>query len=251
MKGLYIEDAAWSKIYDFLQEYGGLYVRDEEKTRRFIEAVYWMMRTGAQWNALPSGYGFYKTVHKRYNAWSGKGVWQAMMAHFAEDADGEWIMLDSTITRAHPCAAGYEAGQQEREALGRSKGGFTTKIHALVDALGNPLRFRLTGGHRNDITQAEALIEGMEHAVVLADKGYDADAFIQRIEKQNGRPVIPTRKNRKTPRAYDTELYKERNLVERFFKNIKNFRRIFSRFDKKALNYLSFIAFAATILWLK
>lgn len=251
MGNVYLNNAAWSKIFDFLQSKTGLYVGNERKTRKFIKGVFWIMRTGAQWNELPRCYGNYKTVYRRYNYWSKKGIWQSMLEHFSSDADGEWVMIDATITRAHPCSSGYEKDQQEREGLGRSKGGFTSKIHALVDAHGNPLRFKVTGGQRNDITQAPELIEGIENAVVLADKGYDSDAFVEQIESQNCVAVIPPRAKRKKPREYDEELYKERNLVERFFGKLKNFRRIFSRFDKMARNYLAFIQFASVLLWLK
>jgi transposase len=152
------------------------------------------------------------------------------------------------IVPGHPCASGYEKDGNDKHGLGRSKGGFTCKIHALVDALGNPLRFRLTGGQRHDITQAEALIEGIENAAVLGDEGYDAEAFIAQIHQQKCLLVIPPRSNRTQSREYDEELYKERNLIERFFRKLKNYRRIFSRFDKKAANYLAFIAFSSTLL---
>lgn len=160
-------------------------------------------------------------------------------------------MIDATIVRAHPCAAGYEKGQQDREALGRSKGGFTTKIHAVVDALGQALRFTLTPGQRHDITQASELLEGFEKAQVIADNGYDSNALIEQLEKQNCKPVIPPRSNRKTPREYDKDVYKERHLIECFFNKIKHFRRVFSRFDKKAATYMGFLAFASVIIWLR
>jgi transposase len=245
-----LSEAVWSKLLLELQKLEGIYTGNGRKLRRFMEAVFWLMRTGAQWNELPSSYGRYRSVHKRFDAWSAKGIWNRLFERFACDHDGEWIMIDSTITRAHPCASGYEKDGNEKHGLGRSKGGFTCKIHALVDGLGNPLRFRLTGGQRHDITQAHALIEGIANAAVLGDKGYDAQHFIDRIEQQNCTPVIPSRSNRKNPRNYDEELYKERNLVERFFRKLKNYRRIFSRFDKKAANYLAFITFAATLILL-
>jgi transposase len=160
-------------------------------------------------------------------------------------------MIDATIVRAHPCAAGYEKGQHEREALGRSKGGFTRKIHGVVDALGQALRFSLTPGQRHDITQAPHLIEGFENTNVIADKGYDSKAFIEQIKKQHCTPVIPPRSNRKDPREYDPHLYKERHLVECFFNKIKHFRRVFSRFDKKASSFMGFLAYASIILWLR
>ena len=251
MGNVYPSVEAWSKVFEFLEGFSGIYVKNSRKTGRFLEGVYWLMRTGAQWRELPKEYGKWQSVHKRYNAWSKRGIWRAMQEHFAGDADGEWVMIDSTIIRAHPCAVGIEKDSGDVEGLGRSKGGFTSKIHALVDSHGNPLKFILTGGQRNDITQAPELVKGIEDAYVLADKGYDCDAFVEQIIRQNCTAVIPPRAKRKTPRTYDEELYKERHLVEIFFRKLKNFRRIFSRFDKYARNYLSFIAFASTFLWLK
>ena len=87
-------------------------------------------------------------------------------------------MIDATIVRAHPCAAGYGKNSQEREALGRSRGGFTTKIHATVDGLGNPLKFILTPGQRSDISQAEALSANLSNTALIGDKAYDCDDFI-------------------------------------------------------------------------
>ncbi len=119
------------------------------------------------------------------------------------------------------------------------------------DALGNALRFILTGGQRHDITQAENLIENLCAEFVLADKGYDAKAFILKIEAQHSIVVSPSKANRKVPRTIDTHLYKERHLIENQIGKLKHFRRVFSRFDKLAKNYLSFVQFASTIVWLR
>ena len=226
-------------------------VRNEEKTRTFVEGVYFILKTGAQWRELPINYGKYRSVHKRYNEWCNKGVWSLILEEVSKDYDEEFVMVDATIVRAHPCAAGYEKDQGAREALGRSKGGFTTKIHAVVDALGQALRFSLTPGQRHDITQASHLLDGFEKAYVIADKGYDSQSLIEQITKQSCTPVIPPRSNRKTPRDYDKDIYKERHLVECFFNKIKHFRRVFSRFDKKASSYLGFLSLASVILWLR
>jgi transposase len=137
------------------------------------------------------------------------------------------------------------------QSLGRSRGGFSTKIHLTCDALGNALRFILTAGERSDITQAENLIENFASGAVLADKGYDANNFISRIEAQNSSVVIPSKANRKQQRAIDRHLYKERHLIENQIGKLKHFRRVFSRFDKLAKNYLSFVQFASTIIWLR
>ena len=108
----------------------------------------------------------------------------------------------------------------------------TTKIHTIVDALGNPLAVSLTGGHVHDVTQAQVLTQEIEPAALLADKGYDSDGFIEHLEVRRIKPVIPPRANRKTPRECDFALYCERNLVERFFNNIKHFRAIATRYEK-------------------
>ncbi len=137
------------------------------------------------------------------------------------------------------------------QSLGRSRGGFSTKIHLATDALGNALRFILTGGERNDITQAEQLIENLSADYVIADKGYDSEAFVLKLKEQNSEAVIPSRSNHKVPREIDQHLYKERHLIENQIGKLKHFRRVFSRFDKLAKNYLSFIYFASTIVWLR
>ena len=135
--------------------------------------------------------------------------------------------------------------------MGRSRGGFSTKIHISVDALGNPLRFRLTGGERHDRTEAEALVVGYQSDYVIADRSYDADEFIQVVEESGAIPVIPSRRNRKFQRAYDAHLYRERHLVECLVNKIKHYRRIFSRFEKLDGCYLGFLSFVATLVWLR
>ena len=160
-------------------------------------------------------------------------------------------MIDTTIVRSHPCVAGYKKNSQDAHALGRIKGGFTTKIH-VVDALGQALRFSLTGGQRNDITQASGLLRHFKGANTIADKGYDSEKLLSQIQEQGCRAVIPPRSNRKKNlRKYDKHLYKERHLVECFFNKVKHFRRVFSRFDKKASSFMGFLAYASIILWLR
>jgi transposase len=143
------------------------------------------------------------------------------------------------------------AKKEGAQSLGRSRGGFSTKIHLATDALGNALRFILTGGERNDITQAEQLIENLHAEYVIADKGYDSEAFVLKVKEQNSEAVIPSRSNHKVQREIDKHLYKERHLIENQIGKLKHFRRVFSRFDKLARNYLSFIYFASTVVWLR
>lgn len=120
-----------------------------------------------------------------------------------------------------------------------------------VDALGNPLRFILTGGQSHDSTQAEALIDGYSFERLLADKSYDSDDILQLIAAKEAEAVIPPRANRKEQREYDKHWYKERHLVECFINKIKHYRRIFSRFEKLAKRYLGFLCFAGALIWLR
>jgi transposase len=119
-----------------------------------------------------------------------------------------------------------------------------------VDALGNPLRWILTGGQISDITQAEALIAGLNAQMVVGDKGYDADALVDRIQAAGAEAVIPPRCHRKEPRPYDRHTYQARNLVERFFCRLKQFRRIATRYEKLTRNFMSMLNLVCAFVWL-
>ena len=140
---------------------------------------------------------------------------------------------------------------QHLQALGRCRGGLSTKIHATCDSHGNPLRFILTAAFCADYDSALALLEGLPAEVVIADKGYDANYIVEAIQQKGAEAVIPPRRHRLAPRGYDEYLYKERNLIERMFNQLKNFRRISTRYDKTALSFLSFLHLAGIYLWLK
>jgi len=142
-------------------------------------------------------------------------------------------------------------GGQAAQALGRSQGGFSCKIHVLVDGLGNPLRFRLTAGQRHDITQAADLIAGWQFDHLIADRGYDSDGLLALVEAVPAQAVIPPKKTRLEQRAYDRWLYRERHLVECFINKIKHYRHLFSRFDKLDSRFLGFLQFAAALIWLR
>lgn len=113
------------------------------------------------------------------------------------------------------------------------------------------MRFILTSGSCADYDSALALLEGLPAEVVIADKGYDADYLVEAIHRKGAQAVIPPRCHRKTTREYDEHLYKERNLIERMFNQLKHFRRISTRYDKTALSFLSFLHLAGIYLWLK
>lgn len=248
-----LDDSNWSKIYAFLKITPGVYAGNEEKCRTFVDAVHWILCTGAQWRDLPSEFGKWNTVFKRFARWSDKGVWDKLHQQFIVEPDMEWLLIDSTVVRAHPCAAGApkKNGGQAKQALGKSVGGFSTKIHATVEALGNPVRLLLTGGQKGDATQAIPLLEGFDFAGVMADRGYDADDILDFITQNGAVAVIPAKKNRIVQRDTDWYTYKDRHLVECFINKIKQYRRIFSRFEKYASRYMSFLSFASALIWLR
>src|SRR5215472_11503755 len=139
----------------------------------------------------------------------------------------------------------------EDQALGRSRGGLSTKIHALVDALGNPLRFLLTPGQAHDLIGADALLPQMAAEVLIADKAYDADERVLKPLANTGKSaVIPPRQNRTAPRPFDEALYQARHLIENFFCKLKQFRGIATRYDKTARNFLAALHLAAATIWL-
>ena len=134
--------------------------------------------------------------------------------------------------------------------MGRSRGGLTSKLHALVDAEGRPVTLRLTAGQVADCKEAEALIDGLgEGAILLADKGYDSDAIRAKAKQRKAWANIPPKANRKGTFAFSAWLYRQRNLVERFFNRIKHFRGIATRYDKNPANYLAAVKLVATRIW--
>jgi len=139
--------------------------------------------------------------------------------------------------------------KDQDQAIGRSRGGLSTKIHALVDALGNPLEFLLTAGQAHDLAGADELLPHMAASRLIADKAFDADArVLEPLARAGKSAVIPPRPNRVTPREFDRHLYKERHLIENFFCKLKQFRAIATRYDKTARNFLAAIHLAAAII---
>jgi transposase len=143
----------------------------------------------------------------------------------------------------------HKAGDDQ--AIGRSRGGLSTKIHALVDALGNPIGFYLTGGEAHDLIGADHLLPSMQADILIGDKAFDADQRVLLPLAAAGKTaVIPPKANRQIPRHYDCDLYKARHLIENFFAKLKQFRAIATRYDKTSRNFLAAIHLAASVIWL-
>lgn len=216
-----LRDEQWAKIKDLLPGQEGMVGVTANDNRLFVDAVIYRYKTGIPWRDIPERFGDFRVVHLRFSRWAKRGVWEIIFKILAADADNEYGMIDSTVVRAHQHSAGAIKKEGEDQAIGRSKGGLSTKIHATVDALGNPTGFYLTGGQACDLEGADALMPILLEAdSVLADKAYDADERMINPLQQAGKTiVIPSKKNRKTQRAYDKVLYQARHLVENFFVN--------------------------------
>lgn len=145
---------------------------------------------------------------------------------------------------------GHCSTRFHNQALGRSRGGLSTKIHMAVRGLGCPVRFTLTAGQKGDAPQAVDLIKGLPAEVVMADTAYDADYLRQAIAAKDAIAVIPNNPSRSLKYPLDKHLYAQRHLVECCFSKLKQFRRVATRFEKTARNYRAVVTLAAIVLWL-
>ena len=185
-----ITEQQWNALKDLLPGQEGDPGATAKDNRLLINAVVWIAKTGAPWRDLPERFGNWNSVFQRFNRWCKAGVFQTIMEKL-QDPDLSVLLLDSTIIRAHQHAAGAEGSSAEAEALGRSRGGFSTKIHVACDGLGKPVKIILTPGQDHDVTKAPELIQGSQAEKVIADKAYDSNALIALIEAQGATPVIP------------------------------------------------------------
>jgi transposase len=208
------------------------------------------MRTGIQWRDLPERFGRWNSVFKRFNLWSKKGVLQKWFQSISSDNDPEWLFIDGSIVKAHQDSSG--AASSSDEAIGKSRGGSSTKIHLAVDSGGLPVYFEISGGQINDIVHAQSLVSAAPKSCsVTADKGYDSDNFRAFIKANGSIANIPRKENSKTGNGHmDWCLYKYRHLVENAFLRIKRYRGIATRYDKLARNYANNVALAFVIMWL-
>lgn len=230
--------------------------------RKVMNGIFHILRTGAPWRDLPPQYGPYTTCVNRYNRWSRDGTWARIMKDLHalskgrvdrddDDSDGgssslEVRMIDSSTVRVHKHGSNARRDGEAR-AIGRSRGGLTTKIHVAVDGTGYPASMHLTPGQVADCTRATTLLAGMTEGVtVIADRAYDTNDLLAQVEEVKGVAVIPSKSNRKVQRCLDRELYGTRNIVERFFGRIKEYRRVATRYEKRARNYLSTVLLTVT-----
>ena len=163
-----------------------------------FNAVVWIMRTGCPWADLPERFGKVDTVRKRFRRLAQQGVWQRLLDAL-QAPELEWVMLDSTVVRAHQHSAGQKNSDPATECLGRSRGGVSTKIHACVESLGNAVRLIATEGQAGDSPQALPLLADLAPGKVLAETAYDSDATRDYCAERGIEVVIPSHPNRTEP----------------------------------------------------
>ena len=230
----------------------------EQSDRMFIEAVLYVARTGIPWRDLPDELGNYSAVYNRLKRWKINGTWERLWLELQTDeiALADNLYIDSTCIRAHQHAAGAstEKGGQLKQALGRSRGGFSTKIHLGCINEKAAISITLTPGQASDAKEFDAVFLKLPAAFSpergMMDKAYDSNAIRQALREKEIQPVIPPRKNRVDTIDYDKAHYKQRNRVERFIGRIKQFRRIATRYEKLAEMFMAFIHLVSVYVFL-
>lgn len=235
--------------------------------RSVIDGVLWVLHTGAPWRDLPrETYGPWQTVYERFNRWSKDGTWGRLLdaLHVRLDAAGQidWDLfcIDGSSVRAGRAAAGASktdgtAAEPVDHALGRSRGGFGSKIHLACDGNGLPMAVTVTAGQRHESTQFEAVMGSVRVPVpvgrprrrprrLAGDKGYSYRRIRRYLRRRGIRAVIPTRKDQERIPSFDKATYRRRNVVERCIGWLKERRRLATRFEKLAENFLAMVQLA-------
>lgn len=247
MPRLMLSDEFWSKLKEIMRQQG---IYDKPNLRSMVEGMLYRMRVGCPWRDLPSTFGCWNSIYKKFNRWSSQDKLMNIFKALIQEPDLEWELMDASIVRAHQHSAG--AASEEEQAIGKSKGGNTTKIHMAVESFGLPIEFELTGGEVQENKIASEFVAKLPVSdYTIADKGYDNEQLREQIRNKKSIPIIPRKSNSKIGNAdIDWALYKCRHLVENTFARLKHFRSIATRYDKLKRNYQSMIAMACAYLWL-
>src|SRR5712672_519820 len=224
--------------------------------RKFLEAVHYFTVHSITWRALPIEYGKWNSVWKRFWRISRSGVFEAFFQALAECSETAHL---GPVLRQHdrtrPRLGGRGKRGQQRQAFGRSRGGFSTKIHLKTDLDGNPLDFHLTGGEASDSTQFETSLDigpNIRPRIAMTDKGYDSQANRAAALARGITPVIPRRENSKQRRRFfPKRLYKLRARIEQTIGKLKRFKRVAMRCEKTDISYSAIVSFACGMMLVK
>ncbi|MET8898711.1 IS5 family transposase [Streptomyces albogriseolus] len=257
--------------------------RPRASDRQVINGMVYKIRTGISWRDLPERYGPWQTVYTRFRRYAIDGVFTRALQQIQARADAagdiDWLVqIDSTIVRAHQHAAatgrkgGSSGDEPDDHALGRSRGGLTTKVHLACDGKGRPLALLVTPGQRHDSVCARILLERIRVPrsglgrprcrpdQVIADKAYSSRGFRAYLRRRGIAHTIPEKADQRRhrlrrgsrggrPPGFDRETYRRRYLVERCFNRLKGFRGIATRYDKTATSYEAAVSLASLLLW--
>lgn len=241
-----LTDKLWSKLSIIMHHHG---IYDKKSLRPTVEGILYRIRVGCPWRDIPSQFGNWSKIYKRFNDWSRKGKIINIFQDFAKNPDMEWKFIDGSIVKAHQHSTGARKG--EETAIGKSVAGNTSKIHMVSDSNGNPIRIEITEGQVHDSQMAPELIESTPQSnYTIADKAYDAEYIRWLIQESKSIPIIPKKINSLSENTtYDYDIYRLRYLVENLFARLKNFRAIATRFDKLKRNYEATVAFICAYFW--
>ncbi len=219
--------------------------------RRVLSGIIFVNRNGLRWRDAPSVYGPPKTLYNRWVRWTRMGVFARMLIELADAGrDDSLAMIDATHHKAHRTASSLRGQKGGKRLIGRTKGGLNSKLHALADALGRPVRLFLTTGQTSDDIGARALLDAVPATpAMLADRGYDADWFREALRERSIEPCIPSRKKRKITIAHDAVLYKKRHRIENMFGRLKDWRHLATHYDRCVDIFLSACALAALVIF--
>lgn len=245
-----ITEEQWQKLKSILLD---LNVYDKPSLKKTFLGIIYRLKTGCQWRYLPSCYGKANTVFKAFRRWSATGLFYKLFKRLIQSADTEWVSIDATHIRAHQSSAGAVGGGDQ--SIAKSIGGNSSKIHLAVDAHGNPLEFLVGDGITHDIKIAPMLLQLLDlkdTEFLNADKGYDSEEFRNLAYSKVVRANIPRKKNARTSNSHmDWLIYQVRHVVENTFANLKHYRALSSRYDKLLNSYISTVALACGLIWLK
>jgi transposase len=243
---LWLSDEEWGRVEPLLPKgrRGARRVDD----RRVVSGIIHMLRSGARWRDCPQEYGPDTTIYNRFNRWSRQGIWPVCV----QGGHRQHRCGRHGLNRQFACQSASLGGRRKRgafkEGVGRSRGGRTTAIHAITDAAGRPRILLVAPGNLHDVMMAEALFSAAGPIErLIADKAYDTNRLRSFLKERDIEAVIPSSARRKPLIPHDREAYRQRNLIERMFARLKDFRRIATRYDKLARNYLAGVLLAATI----
>jgi len=242
----WLDDQQWLAINPSLPKNQLRAPRDDD--RRIISGIVHVLKSGCRWQDTPTAYGPPTTIYNRFRRWSIKGHWRRLFTALVELKPDHVQMIDSTTAKAHRSAARGKGASEQ--AIGRSRGGRTTEIHAAVDGSGRPIAFEITPGQLGDVRAALALLQPLPPPhQCMADTAYDSNGLRSFMSERGTCSVIQNKRTRKRFHAFDKEAYRQRNLVERMFCRLKDWRRVASRYDKLAHVFACAVYIAAIIIW--